>query len=183
MSSAPSNNPLIQQLQLLLTGYGYNFYNKTNQARTDDQLVRERASYNLGQAVMLLAQLRSDYSTRFVPPLTRANPDPPVEAMAQLRAIEAAQQALSSVESHIRAMPVPTQDRTWWRIRQEQNLLEQLLSFDLTLVRDSEQLYQYVAQLTPESWNSKESEGILRQMTQQLNRLAQERERFLLLPL
>jgi len=182
MSSAPSNNPLVQQLQLLLTGYGYNFYNKTNQARADDQLVRERASYNLSQAVTLLAQLRSDYSTRFVPPLTRANPDPPVEAMAQLRAIEGAQQALSTVESHIRAMPVPTQDRTWWRIRQEQNLLEQLLNFDLMLVRGSEQIYQYVAQLTPESWNSKESDT-LRQMTQQLTHQAQERERFLLLPL
>jgi len=182
MSSAPSNNPLVQQLQLLLTGYGYNFYNKTNQARADDQLVRERASYNLGQTVTLLAQLRSDYATRFVPPLTRANPDPPAEAMAQLRTIEAAQQALSSVESHIRAMPVPTQDRTWWRIRQEQNLLEQLLNFDLTLVRSSEQLYQYVAQLAPEQWNS-EGGGMLHGMTQQLNHVAQERERFLLLPL
>ena len=182
MSSTPSNNSLVQQLQLLLTGYGYNFYNKTNQARSDDQLVRERASYNLAQAVSLLAQLRNDYSIRFVPPLTRANPDPPAEAMAQLRAIETAQQALSSVESHIRAMPVPTQDRTWWRIRQEQNLLEQLLNFDLSLVRNSEQLYQYVAQLTPEQWNS-ESDRVLRQRTQQLNQLAQERERFLLLPL
>ncbi|MDQ2886956.1 MAG: hypothetical protein M3Y39_12845 [Chloroflexota bacterium] len=182
MSSAPSNNPLVQQLQLLLTGYGYNFYDKTNQARADDQLVRERASYNLGQAVTLLAQLRGDYSTLFIPPLTRANPDPPAEALAQLRAIEAAQQAVAAVESHIRAMPVPTQDRTWWRIRQEQNLLLQLLNFDLALVRGSEQLYQYVAQLTPERWNS-EGGGALRQMTQQLTHLAQERERFLLLPL
>ena len=182
MSSAPSNNPLVQQLQLLLTGYGYNFYDKTNQARADDQLVRERASYNLAQAVTLLAQLRGDYSTLFIPPLTRVNPDPPAEALAQLRAIEAAQQALAAVESHIRAMPVPTQDRTWWRIRQEQTLLLQLLNFDLALVRGSEQIYQYVAQLTPERWNS-EGGGALRQMTQQLTHLAQERERFLLLPL
>ena len=182
MSSAPSNDPLVQQLQLLLTGYGYNFYNKTNQARTDDQLVRERASYNLGQAITLLAQLRSDYSTLFVPPLTRANPDPPAEALAQLRVMEAMQQGISSLESHIRAMPVPTQDRTWWRIRQEHNLLLQLLNFDLALVRGGEQIYQYVAQLTPERWNS-EGSGPLRQMTQQVNALAQERERFLLLPL
>ena len=182
MSSAPSNNPLVQQLQLLLTGYGYNFYDKTNQARSDDQLVRERASYNLAQAVSLLAQLRNDYSMRFVPPLTRANPDPPVEAMAQLRAIEAAQQALSSLESHIRAMPVPSQDRIWWRIRQEQNLLHQLLNFDLALVRGSEQVYQYVTQLMPERWNN-ESNGVLHQMTQQLKQVAQDRERFLLLPL
>ncbi|MEO8969977.1 MAG: hypothetical protein ABI406_00060 [Ktedonobacteraceae bacterium] len=182
MSSEPSNNPIVQQLQLLLTGYGYNFYNKTNQARSDDMLVRERASYNLSQAVALLAQLRSGYYTRFIPPLTRANPDPPQEAMAQLREIEAVQQALANVETHIRSMSVPTQDRIWWRFRQEQALLMQLLQFDLTLVRNSEQIHAYVAQLTPEDWNSQGSRA-LRQMIQQLAQLAQERERFLLLPL
>ena len=182
MSSQPSNDPLIQQLQLLLTGYGYNFYNKTNQARADDMLVRERASYFLSQAIATLAQLRSDYYTHFIPPLTRANPDPPQEAMAQIREIEAVQQSLSQVESHIRGMSVPTQDRIWWRFRQEQTLLMKLLNFDLTLVRSSEQIYQYVAQLTPEQWQSQGSSA-LRQMAQQLAHLAQERERFLLLPL
>src|SRR5207248_52959 len=111
MSSEPSDNPIVQQLQLLLTGYGYNFYNRANQARADDLLVRERASYFLAQAVALLTQLRGDYFTRFIPPLTRANPDPPQEAMAQMREIEAVQQALAQIESHIRGMSVPTQDR------------------------------------------------------------------------
>jgi hypothetical protein len=182
MSSEPSNNVLIQQLQLLLTGYGYNFYNKANQARSDDMLVRERASYNLSQAVSSLAQLRSDYSIRFIPPLTRANPDPPAEAMAQIREIEAVQQAVSQVESHIRGMSVPTQDKIWSRFRQEQALLGQLLEFDLRLVRSSEQIYQYVAQLTADNWNGVGS-GPLRGMVQQLGRLAQERERFLLVQL
>jgi hypothetical protein len=182
MSSGPSNNALVQQLQLLLTGYGYNFYNRANQARADDMLVRERASYYLSNAISVLAQLRNDYSTRFIPPLTRANPDPPAEAMAQIREIEARQQALSQVEAHIRGMSVPTQDKIWWRFRQEQALLMQLLEFDVRLVRSSEQLYQYVVQLTSESWNS-EANGLLRQTTQQLGLLAQERERFLLIPL
>jgi hypothetical protein len=182
MSSEPSNNPLVQQLQLLLTGYGYNFYNKTNQARADDLLVRERASNFLSQAVDRLAQLRSEYHTRFIPPLTRANPDPPQEAIAQIREIEATQQSLSRVESHIRGMSVPSQDRIWWRFRQEQALLNKLLEFDLSLVRDSERIYEYVAQLVPENWNS-QSSNALRQMTQQLAHLAQEREHFLLLQL
>lgn len=182
MSSEPSNNALVQQLQLLLTGYGYNFYNKANQARADDLLVRERASYYLSSAISELAQLRNDYSTRFIPPLTRANPDPPAEAMAQLREIEARQQALSQVEAHIRGMSVPTQDKIWWRFRQEQALLMQLLEFDVRLVRSSEQLYQHVTQLTAENWNSAVS-GLLRQTTQQLEHLAREREQFLLIPL
>ncbi|HZU67510.1 MAG TPA: hypothetical protein VFA09_09535 [Ktedonobacteraceae bacterium] len=182
MSSGPSNDPIVQQLQLLLTGYGYNFYNTTTQARADDMLVRQRASYFLSQALSMLAQLRNDYAMRFIPPLTRANPDPPQEVMAQIREIESLQQALSSLESHIRGMSVPTQDRVWWRFRQEQPLLMQLLNFDLSLVRSSEQIYQYVSQLTPDLWNS-QGGSTLRQMIQQLTRLAQERERFLLLPM
>ena len=128
----------------------------------------------------MLARLRGDYQCRFIPPLTRANPDPPQEAMAQVREIEAVQQALSNIESQIRGMPVPTQDRIWWRFRQEQALLAQLLSFDLALVRSSEQVYNAVSQLTPEDWNEQGS-GLLRELIQKLTQVAQDRERFLLL--
>lgn len=182
MSSGPSNDPVVQQLQLLLTGYGYNFYNSTNQVRADDILVRERASYHLAQAVSMLATLRGDYQRRFIPPLTRANPDPPQEALAQVREIQAAQQALSDLETAIRGMAVPAQDRIWWRFRQEETLLRQLLQFDLALVRISEQVYQYLSQLTPDNWNNQVIAS-LRQMTQQLTQVARDRERFLLLPM
>lgn len=182
MSQTPSNDPVIQQLQLLLTGYGYNFYSAVNQARTDDLLVRERASYYLVQAVDMLAMLRGDYQRRFIPPLTRANPDPPQEALAQVREIEAIQQALSNVETQIRGMSTPSQDRVWWRFRQEQPLLQQLLQFDLGLVHTSEMLYQYVSQLTPDNWNSQGGRP-LRQLLQQITQVARERERFLLMPM
>jgi len=189
MSSGPSHDPVRQQLQLLLTAYGYNFYSARNQARADDLLVRERASYHLGQAVDLLATLRGDYQRRFIPALTRAHPDPPQEALAQVREIESAQQTLSNTEAHIRGMPVPAQDRIWWRIRQEQALLAQLLTFDLALVGASEHIYYYVAQLTPEGWNAQEAGTApgsqqgpsLRQLIQQLTQVARDRERFLLL--
>ena len=180
--SGPSNDPVIQQLQLLLTGYGYNFYNTTNQARADDLLVRERASYFLTQATDTLARLRSEYQRRFVPPLTRENPFPPAEALAHLREIEQVQQELSNVETHIRGMSVPSQDRIWWRFRQEHPLLMQLLNFDLALVRSSEQLYDYVSRLTPEAWQEQGS-GPLRQLIQQLTQIARDRERFLLIPM
>ena len=182
MSSGPSSDPVVQQLQLLLSGYGYNFYGRANQARSDDLLVRQRATYHLNQAVDMLARLRGDYQRHFIPPLTRANPDPPQEAMAQVREIEAVQQAVSSIESQIRGMPVPTQDRIWWRFHQEQALLAQLLSFDLALVRSSEQVYDAVSQLTPEDWN-KQGSGLLRELIQKLTQVAQDRERFLLLQL
>lgn len=179
MHSEPSQNPVIQQLQLLFTGYGYNFYSAMNQARSDDLLVRERASYFLGQAVTLLSTLRGEHQRRFVPPLTRENPFPPQEAMAHLRDMEEVQQTVSGLESHVRGMSMPTQDRIWWRFRQEQALLDQLLTFDLRLVRGSEQVYQCVRQLTPESWQ-RSSSGELRSLIQQLSEVANERERFLL---
>jgi hypothetical protein len=102
--------------------------------------------------------------------------------MAHIREIELAQQALSQVESYIRGMSVPTQDRIWGRFRQEQALLTRLLDFDLQLVRDSEHIYRYVSQLLPETWKDQGS-GELPRMTQQLARLARERERLLLLQL
>jgi hypothetical protein len=182
MMTGPSNDPVIQQLQLLLTGYGYNFYSATNQARADDLLVRERASYFLSQAVDMLANLRGEYQRRFVPPLTRENPFPSAEALAQVREIGQVQQELSNVETHIRGMSVPTQDRIWWRFRQEQPLLAQLLNFDLALVRSSEQINQYVSQLTPDNWHTQGS-GPLRQLIQQMTQVVRDRERFLLLPL
>ena len=182
MGSGPSLDPVVQQLQLLLTGYGYNFYSATNQARSDDMLVRERASYYLGQAGQLLETLRGDFQHRFVPPLTRENPFPPQEVMAQVRDIEEFQQAVSRLESHIRGMSVPTQDRIWWRFRQEQPLLAQLLGFDLRLVRESEQFHQYVTQLSPEAWQVYGA-GPLRPLLNQLTQTANERERFLLIPL
>lgn len=180
MSSGPSNDPVVQQLQLVLSGYGYNFYSAKNQARADDLLVRQRATYHLNQAVDMLATLRGDYQRRFIPPLTRANPDPPQEALAQSSEIEAVQQSISAAEAHIRGMSVPTQDHIWWRFQQELPLLTQLLSFDLALVRASERVYYCVAQLTPDGWNSQGS-GQLRWLIQQLIQVTRDREQFLLL--
>ena len=182
MNMTPSNDPIVQQLQLLLTGYGYNFYNTANTARSDDLLIRERASYHLAQAADLLTTLRVAYQRRFIPPLTRANPDPPQEALAQVRDMEEVQQELSNIESHIRGMSVPTQDRIWWRIRNEHTLLSQLLGCDLALVRSSEQLYLYVTQITPDIWNTQGSAPI-RNLIHQVVQFARDRERFLLLPL
>ncbi|HEY4032368.1 MAG TPA: hypothetical protein VGL94_00195, partial [Ktedonobacteraceae bacterium] len=149
-------------------------------ARADDLLVRERASYHLAQAADMLTNLRGAYQRLYIPPLTRANPDPPQEALAQLREMEDVQQAISNVESHIRGMAVPAQDRIWWRFREEQLLLMQLLNFDLALVHGSEQVYQYVTQLTPETWNN-QANASLRQLIQRVTQIGRDRERFLLL--
>jgi hypothetical protein len=182
MNGRPSDDPLMQQLQLLLSGYGYNFYNKENNARADDLLVRERASYFLTRSLDALSTLRSEYQTRFIPPLTRENPFPPQEPMAQIREMEALSQELGNIDAFVRGMSVPSQDRIWWRIRNEMALLQQLLQFDLSLSQACEQLFQHVEPLTPDRWNSEFSSRLC-QALRQISQIAHERERFLLLPL
>jgi hypothetical protein len=102
--------------------------------------------------------------------------------MAQLREMEELQQTISGLEAHIRGMSVPAQDRIWSRFRQEEALLTRLLNFDLRLVRESQQLYEFMAQLAPEGWNMYSS-GTIRSFYQQLTQIANEREQLLLMQL
>ena len=77
-----SDNPVVRQLQLLTTGWGYNFYNETpHKARADDLLVREKAAHYLGEATSTLAGLEVAYRHQFIPAATRDQPFPPAEVM------------------------------------------------------------------------------------------------------
>src|SRR4051812_3916707 len=134
MSGDEITNPVLQQLDLLLTGYGYNFYNAKNRMRADDLLVRQKAAETLGLAANALGALQGDYQRRYVPAGTREQPFPPPEQMERLREIGQARDRLSALAAEIRGMPVPAQDRTWARIRDEQSLLENLLHYDRALV-------------------------------------------------
>lgn len=180
--SAPSNNWLVQQLELLLTGYGYNFYDKKNMSRADDLLVRQKAASSLGEAVQLLAKLEVEYQRRYIPAATRENPFPPAGAMDKLREIKQLREQVSGLEGSIRGMSVPTQDRTWWRFRDELTLLHQLLNFDYELIRQTEQVYQWVKGLTPDNWQTGPGRSGFDMPLQQLETLVRDRQRFLQIP-
>ncbi|HEX4214207.1 MAG TPA: hypothetical protein VIA06_12890 [Candidatus Dormibacteraeota bacterium] len=177
MASGPAGR-LEQQLQLLLGAYGYNYYSSTNQARSDDLLVRERAGAALSVAADRMGVLRGRYQERFVPPLTAENPLPPPEPMAQLRAMQHLQQALSALGSTIRSLTAPGQDRIWARIRDETATLERLLEFDLGLVGSGEQLRDRVLALTAESWQAGTGAEI-EDGVDRLHELARQREALL----
>src|SRR5580700_146729 len=123
--AGPSKNPIAQQLQLLMSGRGFNFYDDRNKARADDLLVRQRAGGFIGEACAALTALEQQYRSAYIPPSTRENPYPPANAMAKLKEIGQTRNRLSEVETQIRSMPVPTQDKVWWRFRDERVLLEQ----------------------------------------------------------
>src|SRR5947209_2082071 len=142
------NNPLLQQWHLLMTGYGYNFYSKINQARSDDQLVRQKASSSLTGAASRLVELESQFQKKYIPAASRDNPFPPAGALATLREIREMRDSIVNLDASIRGMRVPGQDRIWQRFRDEQTTLTQLVQFDYLLISTTEALYQNLHDLT-----------------------------------
>lgn len=148
------------QLNLLLTGYGYNLYEDKNRTRADDLLVRTQAAGALGEGANALRALRTAYSRRFVPPPTREQPSPPAERLADLTEMARLTQRLSDLEVAIRSMPAPTQDRVWEHFRREQTLLSELLLADYNLIAPCYQLRDEVAALTPEGWGPEAAQKV-----------------------
>ncbi|MBV9471198.1 MAG: hypothetical protein JO316_26035 [Abitibacteriaceae bacterium] len=172
---------LIQQLNLLLTGYGYNLYNVENRARADDLLVRQQACTWLGQAAAQLAQLATDYSQRYIPTATREQPFPPAANLAQLREIKALGDAVSLLDSRIRGMAVPTQDKVWSKFRQESVTLHRLLTFDYQLIAGAKALHDSLSSLTIDEWTNEQA-AALRARLHDLETSARQREAFLVTP-
>ena len=182
MSADQITNPILQQLDLLLTGYGYNFYNAKNRMRADDLLVRQKTAETLGLAANALGALQGEYQRRYVPPGTREQPFAPPEQMERLRELGQARERLALLASEIRAMPVPTQDRTWSRLRDERSLLERLLQFDRALVGQIEELAVLVRDLTAGAWHSGELYTGLEARIERLAAVIHERRRLLQTP-
>jgi hypothetical protein len=177
-----SNDPIVQALQVALSGFGYNFYNTQNQARSDDLLVRGKASGYLSDAASCLMTLAGEYQKRHVPPLTREHPDPPREAMAAVQDIRDLQQEIADLEGRVRGMSVPTADRIWGRFRQELMTLRQLLQFDLDMVRGSEMIFQQVSNANADNWSGAYAQEV-RNQVRRLNQISQARDQFLRVPM
>lgn len=182
MSNTPSRSPIMQRLQVLLSGGGYNFYDKANLARADDLLVRQQASGSLTEAGRALRSLESDYRRRFIPPGTREQPYPPPEAMDKLRGIARLRERIGSLESDIRGMAAPAQDKFWWRLRQEESLLNRLIVFDDALVQQASEIERVTREWTADSWHAEDLGEALSPLLRDLERLMRDRQQILIKP-
>jgi hypothetical protein len=180
--SKPSNNPFVQQLDLLMSGYGYNFYDHKNQARADDLLVRQRATKSLNEGAEAIARLEGEYQRRYIPPATRENPYPSPETLNKLQDLSRLRERFRELGARILGMPVPTQDKVWWRFRDEAALLNQLIQFDYQMVQQTEQLYQQASSLTPDLWQHGGEAVSLAGALQHLEMLIRDRQNFLQRP-
>jgi hypothetical protein len=174
-------DPARHLLTNLLTGYGYNLYENKNRTRADDLLVREKAAEMLAEAATAIRSLRTAYNRRFIPPPTRENPDPPADRMAHLRAMARLQERFSDLDTRIRSMAVPTQDRIWEHLRTEKALLNQLLLHDYNLIGPCHDLLAQVQALSPSDWTD-EVEATLDRLADQIERAIRSRAEFLRTP-
>jgi hypothetical protein len=174
-------DPARHLLTNLLTGYGYNLYEGKNRTRADDLLVREKAAERVAEAATAIRSLRTAYHRRFIPPPSRENPDPPADRMAHLRAMARLQERCSDLETRIRSMSVPSQDRVWEHLRSEKALLNQLLLHDYNLIAPCHELREKVLALTPADWTD-DVESNVDQLADQIERSIRARAEFLQTP-
>lgn len=166
-------------LELLMSGRGFNFYDNKNQARADDLLVRQRSSGFLTEASQALTALEPAFREAYIPPSTRENPFPPAEAMAKLKAIGQLRSKISDLETQIRSMAVPTQDKVWWRFRDERVLLEQLVGFDFQMVSQCRDIADEVRAVSADDWNARNVSAEIGLKLSQLQSSIRERQQFL----
>ncbi|HTW80685.1 MAG TPA: hypothetical protein VME23_14155 [Terracidiphilus sp.] len=129
----------IEQIAInLFYGWGYNFYKVENQLRADDQMVRSKAAWLLGEAATAVSAAESDYRREFLPAPTRAKPYPDADAVASAQKLERLHRAITGLEQFLHQLPAPANDRMTQRYRLEAPTLANLLHFDSLLVGQCE---------------------------------------------
>jgi hypothetical protein len=101
--------------------------------------------------------------------------------MEQIRVMARLQDRLGDLETRIRGMAVPTQDRVWEHVRGEKTLLNQLLLHDYNLIAPCHDLRELAQRLTPNDW-SDEAAANLDTFANQIERSVRARAEFLRMP-
>jgi hypothetical protein len=141
-------------------GFGYNFYRQEDQLRQDDQRVRARACSLLQNGKSVIEQANSEYRRKALPPPTRQNPTWDPAALAKAETFSALIQAFNALESEIRALPVPANDRMTQRYRQEAKSLQGLIEFDKKMLGQSSVLATGLEQHRDPDWIYDNERGI-----------------------
>jgi hypothetical protein len=147
--SAPATDPAIQLVQVAMSGFGYNFYDARNVARSNDQIVRARVSDVLGTAALTLSTLEKTYKAHAFPGSTREQPYPPPEVMGRIRAIDDLRKRIEALASALVAAETPATDSTWFRLRDERTLLQSLVAYDVVLAGGADRLAAAASLIAP----------------------------------
>ena len=137
-----------QTFSNLFYGWGYNFYRKENQLRADDLLIRSKVSELISMGVTCLTQKEQSYRRVALMAPTRENPTPNSTALANVRELQRARQALEALEVQVRNAAVPEMDRIHQRHENEKVTLEALMASDNQVVEASMRLLPALEAIT-----------------------------------
>lgn len=174
-------SPLWETWQMLLNGYGYNWYRADNQTRADDLLIRQKAGYFLGLAASKLLQVETEYQRKYLPPGTREQPFPPADKAAAHRRLRELRQTILSVEGSLRSLPTPPTDKIWQRHRLEVATLKKLTDADVGLVGAAKLLADESEKISLDQWNQSETTEKLQEIVGHFKSLIEERRELLLM--
>jgi hypothetical protein len=131
----------IKRLALsLFEGWGYRFYRKEKELRSDDLLVRSKVGWLLGSARKSVETAEAAYRREKLPPPSREKPRHDPVALAGAQALERLSRAIGALQGKINAQPVPENDRMVQRCWKEADILQKLLEWDEILVGQAELL-------------------------------------------
>jgi hypothetical protein len=128
------DSALYRNWVMLLNGWGFNWYRLENQLRSDDLLIRSRASDHLGAASARLRELEASFRHQYLPPPSRRQPFPDPQRVEQLHRLQAVLDRLAALDTALRGGAAPGDDKIWARHRSEADTLARLAHLDTVLV-------------------------------------------------
>jgi hypothetical protein len=145
---------LAPEVELLLLGWGFNFYRVENQLRADDLLLRQKAGDFLGRAAAKLEKLAADFQRDCMASTTSDQRYPSAALMGRLNALRSLRRRVGEQSAFLQGCPAPAQDKIWRRLRSEEGLLRALLQTDADLIHVAGDIERLTNSLRAESCNS-----------------------------
>jgi hypothetical protein len=151
MDAHEVDRELYQTWVLLLNGWGFNWYRQDNQLQADDLLVRNRVCGDLDAAGVRLREIEAAFRKRHLPPPSRAAPLPDAEKLREAQAIAALRERVAALETRIRGLAMPPDDRICAAHRDHVSTLATLLDADTKLVGAAHDLAEALARADAEA--------------------------------
>ncbi len=147
--SADFETALLQAGELLLNGWGYNWYRAENLMRADDLLLRNQADQLLGDALAAFRRAEAVFRQKYMGPASRQRPLPDPERVAELHEFQAMLERLEALRTALRGAALPPDDRIARRHREEADLLSKLGRCDALLAASAQGLRTEAMSITP----------------------------------
>jgi hypothetical protein len=155
VAQVPLNEPadletaLLQAGELLLNGWGFNWYRAENLMRADDILLRNQADQLLGDALAAFRRAETVFRQKYLGSPSRQTPLPDPARMVELQSFRTLLESVEALRTRLRGASMPPDDKVWRRHRDEASLLSSLGQCDAKLAASAQALRAEALAITP----------------------------------